>query len=563
MLRNFKLGIFFGAMALFANTAEAASLFFTPGTGEFGLNKEIIVDLKIDSEETGINAGQATIRFPKDMLEVKSIDKTDSILNFWLEEPTFSNEDGVISFIGGITTYGMSGASLQVLRITFTTKSSGTALVTIVDSAVTASDGSGTNVLFKTNDAAFTISPATVAATITPATVAPPVQIKREPVAPIGLPTKPVLVIPLYSNPAEWSNHSNIFTAGWTLPLDISGVATAINKQPNYSPAVSEGLFDSKSFSTLSDGVWYLHVRFQNDIGWGATSHYRLAVDTKAPVPFDVTSSESEKSDNPTPTFSFKTSDALSGLREYRVRVDNENWATIPSKDFKGSYQLPNQNPGKHRFLIQAVDNAGNSIENSVDYEVLPIASPAFTFVTDTLFSEESKGLTVKGTALPSTEILLSLKKGGAVITSSVIPVDAQGNWEFTFGDPLRNGSYTASIQSKDARGSLSLVVDSSEIQVAGKYTNIIIVSFIVLMGALIGGWWFHKTRRERTAFRLDVAESDTAKVFKMIENDVEKLKKADTTPTLADDQFIAQKLGENVKKMGAYIKEEIQRAKE
>lgn len=562
MTRIIKLLIIMGTMALFASTASAASLFFVPGTGEFGLEKEIVADLKIDSEGTGINAAQATIRFPKDMLAVKSVDKADSTFNFWLEEPTFSNEEGVISFVGG-TPYGVSGASLQTLRVTFTTKSSGVATVTIVDAAVTASDGSGTNVLSKTNDAAFTISPATVPATITPLTVAPPVQIKREPEAASGLPAKPAVKVSLYPDSALWHNLSNIFTATWELPRDVSGIATALNKQPNYAPEISEGLFDNKMFSALSDSVWYLHIRFKNDIGWGATSHYRLAVDTKAPVPFEITSSESETSDNPTPSFNFKTSDALSGLLEYRARIDNENWTTVPLKDFKGAYRLPNQTPGKHRLTVQAVDNAGNSIENAVDFEILPLASPTFSFVTESLFSEEAKGVTAKGTALPSTEILLSLKRGTAIITSTVIPVDAQGNWEFTFGDPLRNGSHVVSIQNRDARGALSLVVNSNEIQVAGKYTNIIILSFIVLLGAIVGGWWFYKTRRERASLRLDVAESDTAKVFKMIEADVEKLKKADTTPTPADDQFIAQKLGENVKKMGAYLKEEIQRAKE
>ena len=48
-----------------------------------------------------------------------------------------------------------------------------------------------------------------------------------------------------------------------------------------------------------------------------------------------------------------------------------------------------------------------------------------------------------------------------------------------------------------------------------------------------------------------------------MIETDIEKLNKARGTPTTADDEFITQKLGENVKKMGGYIKEEIKKAKE
>lgn len=172
MLRITKFGILIGLVAIFANTAQAATLFFTPDTGEFGLNKEIVVDLKIDSDGVGVNAGQATISFPKDMLEVKSVDKTDSAFNFWLEEPSFSNTDGVITFVGG-TPYGISGASIKVLHITFLTKSAGIANITFVDSAVTASDGSGTNVLSKTNDAAFTVSPASTPATITPAVVAP------------------------------------------------------------------------------------------------------------------------------------------------------------------------------------------------------------------------------------------------------------------------------------------------------------------------------------------------------------------------------------------------------
>lgn len=562
MMRIVKFGIVCGMISFFASTASAASLFFVPGTGEFGLEKEIVADLKINSDDAGINAAQATIRFPKDMLEVKSIDKTDSTFNFWLEEPTFSNEEGIISFVGG-TPYGVSGASLQTLRITFATKSSGVAPVTIIDAAITASDGNATNVLSKTNDAAFTIAPATVAATITPLTVTPPTQIKREPEAASGLPAKPAVKVSLYPDPVEWHNRSNIFTVAWELPRDISDVATALNRQPNYAPTESEGLFDSKVFSALPDGVLYLHLRFKNNIGWGPATHYRLAVDTNVPIPFEITSSESGSSDNPTPSFNFKTSDALSGLREYRIRTDDESWTVIPFKGFKGSFKLPNQNPGKHRLTIQAVDNAGNSIEGTTDYEILPLPSPTFSFITETLFSEEAKGLTAKGTAMPSTEILLSLKRGDAVVKGSVIPVNVQGNWEFTFGDPLRNGSYIVSIQNKDSRGALSLVVNSPEISVAGKYTSTIILSFIVLFGAIVGGWWFYKTRRERASLRLDIAESDATKVFKMIEADVEKLKKADTTPTPADDQFIAQKLGENVKKMGAYIKEEIKRAKE
>ena len=557
MLRTTSFTIILGTAIFFANGAQAATLFFTPGTGEFGLNKEIVADLKIDSDGVGVNAGQATIRFPKDMLEVKSVDKTDSAFNFWLEEPSFSNADGVITFVGG-TPYGISGASINVLHITFLAKSSGTAKLSFADSAVTASDGSGTNVLSKSAEAAFTITGETV-----PPVITPPTQIKREPVAPSGLPVKPSLAVPLYSDPALWYNHSNTFTASWTLPLDISLVATTINKQPAYSPSESEGLFDSKMFSALSDGVWYLHVRFKNDIGWGPVAHYRIAVDTKTPLPFEVTTNESEATDNPTPTFSFKASDALSGLREYRARVDNGNWVAIPTKDFKGSYKLAQQIHGKHHLTIQAVDNAGNSIEDTFDYETIPLESPTFTFATEKIYSNTSAGLSFSGTALPSTEILFTLKKGNAIVTEKTIPVDISGNWVFAYSDTLRNGRYVATIQNKDARGALSLVVTAPEIRVTGKYTIAIIITLVVLIGALVSGYFFYKTRRERTSLRIQVAERDTANVFNMIKTDIQKLEDAQKTPTPADDEFIADKLKKNVEKMGSYVKDEIGRAKE
>lgn len=576
MLRTTKLVVVFGIIALFANTAEAASLFFTPQMGEFGVGKEISVDLKIDSEGVGLNAAQATIRFPKDTLTVKSIDKTNSTFNFWLEEPTFSNEDGVISFVGG-TPFGVSGASLSVMHIVFTSKGSGAAPLTILDAAISASDGSGTNILSKTNNAVFTISPttstptpvsptistATTTRVVAPLVVVPPTQIVRTPAPASGLPEQPKVHVSLYPDPTEWYNTSDIFTVAWDLPLDVSGIATALNKQPNYTPIKDEGLFDSKMFDALADGVWYIHVQFKNKSGRGITAHYRLAVDTKPPLPFEITSSEGEKSDNPTPSLTFKASDALSGIREYRMSIDGGDWLKIPVKDFTGSYKLVNQNPGKHHIVIQAVDNAGNSIENTFDNEVLPLALPTFTFSTEKLFSDEAMGLSFKGTALPSTHILFLLKKGTSRIAGETLPVDAQGNWEYTFNESLRNGTYTASIQNTDARGALSLLVTAPEIKVTGRYTNLLIFLFIVLIGALGGGYWIHRMRRTRTTLRIEMAERDASNVFNMIKTDIQKLQDAQKTATTADDEFIADKLKKSVEKMGSYIKSEIGRAKE
>lgn len=571
ILKITKHFLVLGIALLSFQTAHAASLFFVPGSGEFNVGRDVVVDLKIDSEGAGINAAQATIRFPKDTLSVKAIDKTDSTFNFWLEDPTFSNENGVISFVGG-TPYGISGASLQVVRITFTTKGSGSAPISLVDAAVTASDGSGTNVLYKTTDAALTISPTAIIAA--PVIVPAPQQITREPEAARGLPILPVVRVPLHPTPSEWHNASNVFTAAWDLPRDIASVATALNHEPFFEPTESEGLFENKSFAALTDGVWYLHVQFKNNIGWGPVAHYRIAVDTKTPLPFTVTARTGESTDNPAPLLEFRTSDALSGLKSYEIRIDSGSWITVPLKGFTGTHKLPPQEPGKHRITVRALDQANNSIEDSIDIEILAIASPILTLVTDRIFTDALQGVTIKGTALPSTEVLLTLDQEGAMIASSTTPVDEHGNWEYTFGDPLRNGTYYAHARTRDARGALSLVVESPKIvvgdrpilQIGGLELGkgaVITLLILILLGGFGGGYWFYKKRQEKVSLRLEVAQRDAANIFKMIQSDVQKLQDAQKTPTPADDEFIADKLKKNVEKMGSYVEKEIERVKE
>lgn len=577
-VHTLELSIVIGAIALFAHTAEAASLFLVPGSGEFRTGGKITVDLKIDSEGTGINAGQATIRFPKETLQVTAVEKVNSTFSFWLEEPTYSNDDGVISFIGG-TPYGVSGSSIQVLRITFTSKGSGTAPITIVDAAVTASDGSGTNVLSKTGGASFTISPtAAMPTATTPTTAAPavptPQQIVREAAPAAGLPIKPVLNVPLYPDPTSWYSAINVFNTRWTLPADVNGVAAVLNKQPSFTPSESEGLFDNKSFNALSDGIWYLHVRFRNNIGWGPVTHHRIAIDTVAPQPFEVTTTESTQSDSPTLNLQFKTTDALSGVQEYHIKVEDRDWITIPAEGFTGTYALPLAEPGKHRITIKAHDKAENGIEQSIEHETIPLPSPAITFVTERVFSEEPLGITIRGSALPNAHVLIDLKQADSLIATSTIPTDTLGNWEYTFTDHLMNGSYVASVQTRNDRGALSLVVSSSKITVSSKplfQIGVFILTqqganFLLLILIIVGtvaGWWFYKTRRERTALRVDLAESDTAKVFNMIKADIDKVDKARATPTTADDEFATQKMRDNIKRMETYVKKEIGKAKE
>lgn len=562
--------VFFGL----TTPARAATLFLAPSDSEAGLGEKVVVDLKVDGEGESFNAVQATIRFPKDIIEVSSLVKAGSALSFWLEEPNFSNSDGVISFIGGLP-QGISGASIQILKIEFKSKGSGGGNVLLSDAAISASDGSGANILSKTIDAAVTVV-AGERVTPTPR-IPPPVEIQRKPIPASTLPVKPFLKVPLYPDPTRWYNLASQFTVSWDLPLDISGVATAINKQPNFIPPQrSEGLFDNETFAALSDGTSYLHVRFQNNIGWGPTVHYRLAVDTAPPIGFELAVPEGEATDNPTPTLQFKTSDALSGLKEYQIRIGEGDSIKIPAAEFQGSFVLPQQAPGQHTVAVKAMDEAENSIEDSVTLDILPIASPAITFVSKQVFSGEEAGLTVKGTALPNVNVLLTVRKmlkqeKSEVVAKGVARTDDRGNWEFTFVEPLRNGRYVVEAQSQDARGALSLIAESSEIRVKSKPIIQIgafqlgmggaALSLLLLLVAGFGsGAWFYRRRQEKLTLRVGFAESEISKIFKLIAEDVARLSAALKSPTTGDDEYALKRLQDNITKMGFYLKKGIEK---
>jgi len=572
--------IAFGIFSL----AHAATLSLTPVSSEIGVGEKMTVELRIDSEGVSLNAAQAVVRFPKDTLEVTALDKTESAFSFWLEEPQFSNTEGVISFTAG-TPYGVSGGAVKILKIEFRAKGTGSGTLSLTEAAITAADGSGTNILSKINDAVISVVPQRIIPKVPESQVSEPQpkipepeQIVRKAVPSEKLPSKPILKIPLYPEENRWYNLVAQFMVSWDLPLDISGVNIVLNKYPrSIPPEQSEGLFDNKTFGALQDGIWYLHVRFQNNIGWGSTTHYKIAVDTQPPLGFKVNIIEGEKTDNPTPTLQFKTSDALSGLKEYQIRIGDGDFIQIAIKDFTGSFKFPLQAPGKKRVVVKAVDLAENSVEDSVDIEILPIASPTITFVTNELFSDEERDLAVKGTALPDINVLLKvqkvLRKGrGEIVAEGTVHPDDKGNWELTFGNQLlRNGKYVVLAQSQDARGALSLMVESQEIRVKskpiiqiGKFQlgmgGALIVLLIVIAGGFGGGVWFYKKRQEKLALRLLVVKTDMAKVFKLIQDDIEKLQQAMRTPTEADDEFIIKRLQENIKKMEGYLKKEIEK---
>jgi len=89
-----------------------------------------------------------------------------------------------------------------------------------------------------------------------------------------------------------------------------------------------------------------------------------------------------------------------------------------------------------------------------------------------------------------------------------------------------------------------------------------VLLLLLILAGGFGIGAWFNKKRREKLVLQTGFAESEITKMFKLIMNDVERLSQSRQTSTTADDDYALERLKSTIKKMEAYLKEEVENIK-
>jgi len=378
-------------LSLSISKAEAATLSVILDKTIFRIGDTFTASVIIDSQDVGVNAAQGTITFSPDVLSVVSADKSKSVFDFWLSEPSVDNASGKVAFTGA-SIAGVSGKSLKVFDISFKVKGSGSSTIDITDAAVAASDGSGTNILSQTNSVNFT---SVAAGSVS---VIPPPQIARVPQVVKKVPAPPIVQISLYPDPNAWYNAVGPFLAQWTLPEDVSSVATSLDKNPSTDPVTSEGLFNNEGFAPLSDGIWYLHVRFKNNVGFSSSTNYRIAIDTVPPVAFTAIVREGLSTAVSAPTLSFESQDPFSGIEDYEIYADG----TLAGKTASTTFILPALKPGNHAIVVNAVDAAGNKTESRLSINIIrPPFLVIYNFeVSDLLFFVIIFGLMAIGAGL-------------------------------------------------------------------------------------------------------------------------------------------------------------------
>ena len=440
----------FAFLATIPYVAHAATLHFSPSSGTH-TRTTFSVNVLVSSADQAMNAASGIISFPKDKLEVVSLSKIGSIFGLWVQEPYFSNTSGIISFEGIVLNPGFIGSNGKALTITFRTKTAGPASLTFSSGSVLANDGKGTNILSGLDPAAFFLDE--VAPNIAAAGIS-------------GTPPAPIVFSPTHPDPTAWYAKSDPSFA-WELPKGITGVRLLVDTLLQTIPTVTYiPPISSKELTAVEDGTWYLHIQFQNNKGWGEISHFRFRIDTQPPEQFAIEFIDGTETKNPKPTVIFDTTDSLSGINYYKVKIGEGDFVSVTTELVRSNpYALPLQKPGRRTILVQAFDNAGNYSVATERFSIEPLHTPVFTAYPRELRADEM--LTVTGeTQYPGSQIIIWLQREKGIPQKSVVTSDQDGKFIFTTDKKLADGTYKLWAEVVDARGAQSLPTDTLTITI-------------------------------------------------------------------------------------------------
>jgi hypothetical protein len=167
--------------------SRADTLLISPSSGNYKVGQSFSVRIMVSSSQA-VNAVSAVLAYPTDKLQVTSISKIGSILNLWVEEPSFSNTQGTVSMEGVVPNPGYVGAGGPVVTINFRVIEAGTATLRFSSGSLLANDGYGTNILRNRGTASLSLSPAPMAEPVVAPTTS---EIAPEPEAIINLESVP------------------------------------------------------------------------------------------------------------------------------------------------------------------------------------------------------------------------------------------------------------------------------------------------------------------------------------------------------------------------------------
>jgi len=375
----------------------AAEVAVSPSTGTYTKGQSFTTTIQVNPQGKSVNAVEAKLTFDNTKFAVVSISKTGSAFSLWTTEPIFSNSAGTIEFGGGSPT--PFSARSNLVSITFRTLAEGTGNIGVSTASVLAADGLGTNVYTGAGNGTYTISAALTPPVKTeepeseePAAEKP----KEESSAAITFgdpPRAPEAGSAVFLDPDKWyATKIGIFT--WEIPFDVDelalDMATSVDAEPTtkYDPPIEEL---SLNATLLIDGVQYLTMQYKNQVGWGATLHRKIMIDTVPPEKFLI-SVRAGNSATSFPLLNFEAKDPISGIEKYELAIADGEPIPVTPDEAKLGYLIKDLEDGTYTIHVTAFDFAGNETVSSVPLLITAGWKPPQEIIVQSSFWDLFKG---------------------------------------------------------------------------------------------------------------------------------------------------------------------------
>ncbi|MBP6911769.1 MAG: hypothetical protein KBB88_01035 [Candidatus Pacebacteria bacterium] len=511
--------IVFISCALSASMVFAADARVTLDKSTVEENQTFTVTIFTDTKGVSINNIEGNLSFPNHLVSVESVSTSSSIFSLWVEQPTFSNANGTISFNGGIPTPGYNGSNGKVISIVFKAKKAGVAQLAFYSLNIYANDGLGTNVTSLSSGNSITITAHQIPET--------------ETVVSGDLPPLPIVSSIDSQDLERWYTlHSALFS--WNVPTQVTSVQLSFNTSSESTPTVTyTPPINQKEITDIQDGVHYFHVRYQNAFGWGKIAHRKIMVDKTAPSRVHF---ESSITPNSLMSLNILSEDKTSGVSTYTISVDGVLAVEIPAENGSTTIVLPPLPQGEHTVSVTAYDRAGNHTEYADTLSFPKIKTPTILAYPESITKGES--IAIEGTSYPDTDVRIWIQYENEEAKSYSVRALHDATFSFTSEPIGKDGLVSLWVENiiggqiaGESSQKYFVIVEKTAVAKASMWATqvlslaipVLILLLVLIYLALHGYYRIHRLRKR---LKLDLADTNagTHKGFRILAEDAKNI---------------------------------------